>query len=328
MRAKHSACDLPAFPVYCASFLSDNEFVLGGGGGASRSGIKNKLRLYTVDNARNINLKDEFELSVGEDVPMSMASDASSSTIVCGVNSTLEKLQDGRNENCRIFEVKDHMLSFSTSFSSHSPEDPEDFQKVTVLSPDATSVAVAFSHCLSFLSYPSLQSLALPIHTDKEIYDAIFTDTTLVVVTTESLLTYKLPASSSSPTLSKKKKGKQRAASNSALELLCTIELPKSVVKDSNAVFRAARYYNGTLYTVINTIPVRSRTKKSAPRQAYVCKWQNEGTGSKSNAWTVVKSRSLGEKGATCFDMSRDGKRLALGLSDYSITVLDADSLA
>lgn len=43
MRARHTPHALPAFPVYSSAFLSDNELVLGGGGGASRSGIKNKL---------------------------------------------------------------------------------------------------------------------------------------------------------------------------------------------------------------------------------------------------------------------------------------------
>ena len=43
MRTKHAAHPLPAFPVYSCAFVSPNEVVLGGGGGQSRSGIKNKL---------------------------------------------------------------------------------------------------------------------------------------------------------------------------------------------------------------------------------------------------------------------------------------------
>ena len=92
MRARHTAHSLPAFPVYSAAFLSDNELVLGGGGGASRSGIKNKLvrklnsfytrrvtygryiqRFYRVNDPTKIELIDEHELEKGEDAPMSMA---------------------------------------------------------------------------------------------------------------------------------------------------------------------------------------------------------------------------------------------------------------
>lgn len=43
MRALHKTHSLPTFPIYSSSFLSEDELVLGGGGGASRSGIKNKL---------------------------------------------------------------------------------------------------------------------------------------------------------------------------------------------------------------------------------------------------------------------------------------------
>jgi prolactin regulatory element-binding protein len=95
MRPHHTPHPLSSFPVYSCAFLSANKFVLGGGGGASRSGIKNKLvcisavwdifaqvascrlqRLYAVNEDRAIQLKDEFELEKGEDAPMSMAAHA------------------------------------------------------------------------------------------------------------------------------------------------------------------------------------------------------------------------------------------------------------
>lgn len=43
MRAKHTSHPLKAFPVYSIAFISDNEVILGGGGGSSRAGIKNKM---------------------------------------------------------------------------------------------------------------------------------------------------------------------------------------------------------------------------------------------------------------------------------------------
>jgi len=42
-RTDHFACPTPAFPVYSLAFISDADVVLGGGGGASRTGIANKL---------------------------------------------------------------------------------------------------------------------------------------------------------------------------------------------------------------------------------------------------------------------------------------------
>jgi len=43
MRAEHTSHPLKAFPVYSIAFISDNEVILGGGGGANRAGIKNKI---------------------------------------------------------------------------------------------------------------------------------------------------------------------------------------------------------------------------------------------------------------------------------------------
>ena len=92
MRARHTAHSTPNFPVYSAAFLSPGELILGGGGGASKTGIKNTLvrhhtlehvtvpdaclilqRLYHVDEYFTLKLADELQLEIGEDAPMSMA---------------------------------------------------------------------------------------------------------------------------------------------------------------------------------------------------------------------------------------------------------------
>lgn len=43
MRAQHTTHALPGFPVYSIGFTADDKLALGGGGGASKSGIKNKI---------------------------------------------------------------------------------------------------------------------------------------------------------------------------------------------------------------------------------------------------------------------------------------------
>jgi hypothetical protein len=42
-RTDHFAHSTPGFPVFSLGFLSDRTVVLGGGGGSSKSGVKNKL---------------------------------------------------------------------------------------------------------------------------------------------------------------------------------------------------------------------------------------------------------------------------------------------
>jgi hypothetical protein len=53
-RAQHTQHSLQSYPVYCSAFISENELVLGGGGGSSKSGIKNMLvgELSTVVHKR------------------------------------------------------------------------------------------------------------------------------------------------------------------------------------------------------------------------------------------------------------------------------------
>ncbi|EEB97684.1 hypothetical protein MPER_02949, partial [Moniliophthora perniciosa FA553] len=71
-----------------------------------------RVLLISNDNL-GVDLENEvqYELTKGEDAPMSMAAWPKSGTFACGVNSVSEKLQKGLNENCRVFELKDGKLS-------------------------------------------------------------------------------------------------------------------------------------------------------------------------------------------------------------------------
>ncbi|KAJ6599220.1 WD40 repeat-like protein [Mycena vulgaris] len=330
MRAQHTPHFLTAFPVYSSAFLSPTHLVLGGGGGASRTGIKNKLRVYDVAENRSITLVDELELERGEDAPMSMATHLEASTchagtLACGVNSPEEMLSKGENENCRVYAFKEQKLALLQTRGTLVSGDLDDFQKVTVLSPDGKLLVAAGTTSLQLLSFPSLAPAALAVKTDKEIYDVSFSQNTIVVATTDNLLVYALPSAQLKGSPSKnKKRGKQKAAVLPELELLRTVDPPTTVSGSTGSTFRAARYHpenSEILYTISNTIPARSRTKKAAPRQAFVCKWNTA-------TWAVDKVRKIGDKGLTCFDVSPNGNLLAFGSSDYSVGLLDANTLA
>ncbi|KDR83558.1 hypothetical protein GALMADRAFT_235779 [Galerina marginata CBS 339.88] len=332
MRPKHTSHPLPSFPVYSCAFLSPNQVVLGGGGGASRSGIKNKLRLYDISKDCGIELKDEFEFEKGEDAPMSMAAYPTTGTIICGVNSVEEKILKGENDNCRAFNVANAKIQLLSTRNTLPAGDMDDFQKVTVLSPDGTLLAVAGSHDLTLLSFPSLEPIAETIHTEKEIYDASFSNKLLVITTTNHLLAYVLPSSDASPTSPtspspKKGKKKSKPATDSqkekvkALELGNTVELPSSTGEGST--FRVGRFHpldEQTFYTVINASPPRSRQSKKASRRAYICKWN-------AVTWTAEKTRKVVDGGLTCMDVSSDGRFIGYGSSDLTIGVLDAKTL-
>ncbi|KAF5393724.1 hypothetical protein D9757_000170 [Collybiopsis confluens] len=338
MRVGHTTHSLPAFPIYSSAFISQHELVVGGGGGASKSGIKNKLRVFNLEHNRSIELIDEFELASGEDAPMSMATDGQ--TIVCGVNSALESLKKGENENCRIFNFEKRKLScIRTKGTLAVAADDSDYQKVTVLSPDGSLLVVAGAYDFTLLSYPSLELVALSVKTDEEIYDATFSQSKasiyatsltliltfkrqLIVATTANLQIFSLPGTESNATVSPKpkKKGKQKVSSDLLPALIRerVIDSPPSL----SGTFRAAKTHpslENTLYTAINTTPSRARGK-STPRQAYVSKWNTD-------TWTVEKTRKIGDRGLTCFSVSPDGKLLGYGSSDLSIGLLDATTL-
>ncbi|KAJ7591254.1 hypothetical protein C8J56DRAFT_887644 [Mycena floridula] len=248
-----------------------------------------------------------------------MAANIQDSSVACGVNSAEDVLLTGRNENCRVFSAKDN-------------NDLEDYpafyiyflQKVTVISPGGSLVAVAGANTFHLLSYPSLVPVASSISTEDEIYDVTFSETTVVVVTVASLLVYALPSAvdqtSSSP--SKKKKKKKTASVSKVvpeLELLRTVEIPDAVGGPGGGKFRSAkqvvlvkfrnpdllvnRYHptdSRVLYTAINSSPVRTRKSKTASRKAFLCKWNTD-------SWTVEQVRKVGERGLTCFTVRSNG---------------------
>ncbi|KAH9994073.1 WD40-repeat-containing domain protein [Russula compacta] len=311
MRARHTAHSTPSFPVYSAAFLSPGELVLGGGGGTSKTGIKNKLRLYHVDEFLTLKFTDELQLETGEDAPMSMAPHPGGFSFVCGINSTAEKVAKGENLNCRVYAVgDDDKIEFVSSVGTLG-KDPDDFQRVTVFSPDGAYLAVGGGQELSLLTFPDLASTKTLVD-QGEIYDIAFSETTLVVATTVNLIVYNLPGSN---------KGKEKEGLALKLENPSVIERPK-LSGGETGTFRVAKYHphnSRIFYTVINTTPARGA--KSAQRKAYLIRWNAE-------EWKVERVRKVGVKGLTAFDLSDNGKWIAYGSSDCSVGLLDAFTLA
>ena len=120
-----------------------------------------------------------------------------------------------------------------------------------------------------------------------------------MIATTVNLLVYALPAALTTPeTKSEKQSGKQKEIALAELELVETVERPSLPGETSGSSFRAARYHpsdSHTIYTVVNTVPPRTR-KKSAPRQGFVCKWDTD-------KWEVNKHRKVSDRNVTCFDI-------------------------
>ncbi|KAG8956683.1 hypothetical protein FRC04_000161 [Tulasnella sp. 424] len=329
VRCNHTQHSLPSFPVYSIGFVTDDKVVLGGGGGASRSGIKNKLRLYDVKST-SLDLLNELELDPGEDAPMSMAVAHKSQDIVCGINSTLEKRKND-NQNCRVYHVsKEDKLEKKQTTSTLTIENDEDddYQKVTTLSPEGDLLAVgSTTNQVVFLSFPALKPVAAPFDIPKsggEIFDVDFHDEQAVVCGSKTIYFVKLPSSKSG-----------KGGAKGALEVATTVALPSlpGLATGTTCSFRAARTAKANdsegqsstklLYAVVNTTPPRSA--RGGSRAAFVCVFQQQ---DKSVEWGLVKSRSASSKAITVFDVNGAGTLLAYGSSDLSIGILDAKTLA
>lgn len=340
MRAQHTTHSLPAFPIYSCAFISDDLLVAGGGGGASRSGIKNKLRLFRISVKRQLESLAEFELDKDEDAPMSMAAHIESRTIVCGINSAVAKLQKGENENCRKFLIDsgdEFKFTLLGTRGTISPGNAEDYQRLSVLSSDAQFVAVGSERELTLLSYEGLSPVTRPILVSKgEIYDATLSATHLILATSVNLLVYALPA-----TLRSRGKEKNAIIDNlhtpidslPDLQLVKTLDVPtiSSIPVGATVTFRASRLHPSNVnlfYSVINVTLPRAPKAKTAKKQAYILKWRVSAADDVSFSAILEGSRKISEGSLTCFDVSPNGKLLAFGVSDYSLGILDANSLA
>jgi prolactin regulatory element-binding protein len=98
--------------------------------------------------------------------------------------------------------------------------------------------------------------------------------------------------------------------------------------KNLHCTFRAARFGRGEtssrLFTVVNATPPKSTTanrrNKGGERKAFISVWDID-------TWKLIRTRTVAKKPVTSFDVSPNGKLLALGGSDLSITVFDAETV-
>lgn len=120
----------------------------------------------------------------------------------------------------------------------------------------------------------------------------------MVIATTVNLLVYALPPSLTPDGASEKQTGKQKESPLVDMELVETVERPSLPGEDAGSSFRSARYHPSdpkVIYTVVNTVPQRTRTKHS-PRKAFICKWNTD-------KWEVTKLRKVSDRNVGCFDV-------------------------
>ncbi|GAA5959381.1 hypothetical protein JCM3765_006585 [Sporobolomyces pararoseus] len=364
--SQHFSLDVK-FPVYSIAFNGGDSVVLAGGGGSSRTGVKNRLSMYKIDTQqKQLKLITEHELSKQEDAPMTIAIHRPSKTIAAGINSDLETLKTGKNENLRIFnytqEDTSSTINFEKSKQTLVSTDPDHYQKVTCfsrspnpLTPPLLAIGSTSSQ-LSLLALPNLNEVlpqlnpsysspssstseggegvvaASKFYEGEEIFDVDFNDKGDMLVGTSST---KLCVWSTNPTNATAKERKEEKDNGQEVEEeeeeefepLQVIERP-ILKKELACTFRAAKFGRQStctnLYTVVNSSPSLSgsggKNKKKNNKKSFISCWD-------TLSWKLTKTRTIGNKPITSFDISEDGSLLAYGSSDLSIGILDSKTL-
>ncbi|GAA6022321.1 hypothetical protein JCM10207_003284 [Rhodosporidiobolus poonsookiae] len=184
------------FPVYALAWINDETLVLAGGGGGSRTGVRNRISIYRVSpSTRTLTLLHSHTLSSAEDAPMTIAPYLPAHALVAGINSAPDELARGTNDNLRVFEyagldaeggVKERdaveeqvKVEEKRRKQTLKAADPDQYQKITAFTrpppsnshtADATAssrpalVALGSTNAqLSLLNWPELDDVYPPI---------------------------------------------------------------------------------------------------------------------------------------------------------------------
>ncbi|KAJ3575159.1 hypothetical protein NP233_g1273 [Leucocoprinus birnbaumii] len=238
MRPRHTQHSLTNFPIHSAAFVASDRLVVGGGGGSTKSGIKNKLRLYSIGSDRSIELKNEIEI---EDAPTSMSADLKASS-----RHPLAKVTTF-SPDCKLVAVAGchnlSILSFPNLEPAASSIQLEKEISDATFSSTGETLVVATTHNLhvySIKSRPETSSSKKNRSKNKA------GSSTGKMGTLELLQAIELPSS---------------LGGSGA----CTFRSAR--YHPSN---------DSVMYTVINTSPPRERGRKTPARQGYVLKWNTQ----------------------------------------------------
>ncbi|KAG0220813.1 quinon protein alcohol dehydrogenase-like superfamily [Mortierella sp. GBAus27b] len=284
-------------PIYCVGFTHDDHLILAGGGGAGRSGVQNKISIYRIDRTNKaLTLLVEKVLNRDEDAPMSLAVHPTEPIMAFGINSAVNKIEAGENENCRVFQYSDERIESVHNKGTLVSRDENDYQKVTRFSRDGSKLATGGTDgVVAVLNYPTLTPSKPVTHfKGHEVFDLDFSEdgSYIAVVSAKNMWII---------------------ASDTGL-VLETITNPV-LNKKTSYEFRTCQFGHGAFSNILYTVVNGERQRKP-----FVCMWN-------TTNWTRIRTAPVGPKPITVCAISGDGKLIAFASSDLSIRVCSAKTL-
>ncbi|EPQ64778.1 Bgt-5142 [Blumeria graminis f. sp. tritici] len=105
LKSSSAKITLP-YPLYACDFdpANSTKLVVGGGGGASRTGVGNKITVLDASNPEKLVEVADIELSKEEDNPTSLATGLNH-LVYAGVNASPKDIKNGENSHFRIYDI-------------------------------------------------------------------------------------------------------------------------------------------------------------------------------------------------------------------------------
>jgi len=318
------------YPVFSIAFTTKHRLFIGGGGGVNRSGVKNVISLYVL-NQKTLEVAQAMEhiLPQNEDSVMSMCLHPKSKFIICGKNGTNEEILNGENKSLKVYRLartnsdvmsvcsSDSMdtynhSSMSSSFNSLPPTDkndyrldyirsartsesknPSEYQKITDFDHEGRHIITGTTDGTFTLFDSSLRTIFTKTY-KNDITDAHFdtNDEKIVVTTTKDVYILDIMDGS-----------------------LIHDFNNKSLPTGETCNFRAARFGNGTSEGILFVIANSLKRNKT-----FVCKYNTKN-------WKLMTCKQVHNKPITSFAISPNGKLLGYGSADLSLGILSSDKL-
>ncbi|KAJ1925351.1 hypothetical protein IWQ60_004614 [Tieghemiomyces parasiticus] len=291
---------VPGIPVNCLSGVGSHPslFVLGGGGGPSRSGVANKIQLnYIDDETHTVTTLATYNIPAGQDAPTSISVHPTLDVIASGINFDKDTVEAGRNQSARTFrfDITQGEIEPVKTVAVLETKTLNDYQKVTVFSPKGDRLLTGGSEgSIHLLEYPSLTNVFPVLKSESgEIMGADFSASggQCAVATGKEVSVFSTRTG----------KGVQH------------IECP--VYKNKHACrFRTCLYGRGLtkdyFYTVVNTLD-RDRS--------LVAKWS-------TRTWEMETFRTVSRFPIIAAAMHPDGQYLAVATTENTVYILDSHS--